>query len=211
MKSLKTLLKTTLATTAACVLSVSAHANLIQNGGFENPNFGGTTWTWYTSSAVDGWDGSNIELWKSGFGGVNSYEGNQHAELNAHPSNNQPFSIFQSFGSDVGQSYDVSFAYRARANNDEVFRFEIDGILNQLISDHVTTGWSVFNASFVAVSSLSTIRFTSVNPLTGTVGNFLDDVQVLASPTPVSEPATLALLGLGLLGLGISRRKLKNA
>jgi hypothetical protein len=31
--------------------------------------------------------------------------------------------------------------------------------------------------------------------------------QVIAEPTSVSEPTTLALLGLGLLGLEFSRRK----
>lgn len=210
MKTLKTLINTSLLA-VACACSFTANANLLTNGGFEDPNFSGSTWTWYTSSAVDGWDGSNIELWKSGFGSVTSFEGNQHAELNAHPSSNQPFSIFQNFGTTVGQSYDVSFAYRARVNNDEEFRFEIDGLINQLINDHTISGWSVFNSSFVANDTDSTIRFTSVVPLTATLGNFLDDVKVVASPTQVAEPATLVLLGLGLAGLGFSRRRMKNA
>lgn len=212
MKTLKTLIKASLLTATIGAFSVSAHANLIVNGGFEQPNFNGTTWTWTPSTNVDGWDGSNIELWKSGFNGVASFDGsNQHAELNAHPYSGQPFNIFQTFSTTVGQSYDVTFAYRARANNSEEFNFGIDGLISEYINDHTTAGWSVYSTSFIANDTNATIRFTSVNPLTQTVGNFIDDVSVVSSPTQVAEPATLALLGLGLAGLGFSRRRMKNA
>lgn len=209
MNIFKKLLNTTLLTATACAFSISANANLLTNGGFENPNVATGTWGWFTSANVPGWNGSNIEIWDN-FSGVSAKEGSQFAELNAHPNNGQAFSIYQTFTTTLGQWYDVSFAYRARSNTNESFNFAVDN-LSWLIDDHTTTGWSVFNNSFQATSNLSTISFTSVTPLTHTVGNFIDDVKVVASPTQVAEPATLALLGLGLAGLGFSRRKLKNA
>ena len=209
MKTITNLVKTSLITVTAGLFAVSANANLLINGSFENPNVTTGNWGWFTSANVPGWNGSNIEIWDN-YGSVSAYEGSQFAELNAHPSNGQPFSIYQSFATTFGQWYDVSFAYRARSNSSESFNLTIDN-LNWLIDDHTTSGWSVFSTSFQATSSSSMISFTSVSPLTGTVGNFLDDVKVQADPTRVAEPATLALLGLGLAGLGFSRRRLKNA
>ena len=204
MKTLKTLINTSLLT-VACACSFSVNANLLTNGSFENPNVATGNWGWFTSANVPGWNGSNIEIWDN-FSGVSAYEGSQFAELNAHPSNGQAFSIFQSFTTTLGQWYDVSFAYQARANDSESFNVAVDN-LSWLIDDHTTNGWSVFSNTFQASSNTTTISFTSVTPLTGTVGNFLDDVKV----TQVAEPATIALLGLGLLGLGSSRRRMKNA
>ncbi len=58
-------------------------------------------------------------------------------------------------------------------------------------------------------SDLSYIMLTGSNPASpkSTVGWGVDDIKVSMGSTPVSAPATFALLGLGLAGLSLMRRK----
>lgn len=187
---------------AGLVLAGSAQANLIVNGGFEDNAVANGGWNYFPSSSVNGWEGSNVEIWHNLFG-IASSEGQQHAELNAHGSNSGNWSIFQNFATVVGQTYDVSFFYRARENNAEAFNFSV-GTLNLLLTDHLVNSWTQFNNSFVATSALTQLRFTSTN--TGTYGNLLDDIQVLARAS-VPEASTLMMFMMGMMGLVLARRK----
>merc|ERR1711915_263939 len=66
--------------------SYSAKAGLI-NSSFEDPFLGNRrTYAQITQDAIPGWKttDSHIEVWANEFGGVPSYEGTQHAEINAH-------------------------------------------------------------------------------------------------------------------------------
>ena len=185
-----------------------AQANLIVNGSFEDTDVANNHWLWYPSAADAGWDGSNIEIWEN-FLGVQSTHGSQFAELNSHSSNDPAFSIFQSFNTKIGFSYDYSFSYRARRNNKEAFNVEIfsqlAGGTPLLMDDHTTKGWSLFKGSFIANAQISKIMFTSVYPKTGTVGNFLDNISVTASvnqnngTVPVPEPSSVLLIALAIL------------
>merc|ERR1711916_161159 len=135
---------------ALTLATAGAQANLIVNGGFETPDIdtvvgerGSTssTWQYYNASEVEGFEGSNIELWNSGFNGVESFEGEQFLELNSHPTPGSAFSIFQEFDTVAGQSYNVSFAYRARANDREMFNVDLSSaggfsLLSENVDDH---------------------------------------------------------------------------
>ncbi|TGN38895.1 PEP-CTERM sorting domain-containing protein [Marinobacter confluentis] len=188
---------------ASLAIAAPASANLIQNGSFENPDIPTGTWDAFDSTGVTGWAGDRIEIWDN-YNGVNAYHESQFAELNADPSDPDGFfSIFQSFSTVDGQWYDLSFAYRARQSDTEEFKVGAAGI-EWSLTDHTTGAWSLFNGSFEATSATTTLMFTSVIPASGTIGNFIDDVRVTAS---VPEPGTLALLALGLAGLGLRRRK----
>jgi hypothetical protein len=187
----------------------SVQANLLVNGGFEQDlGISNGGWSAFNSSAIDGWDGERIEIWNNKAPGA--YEGNQFAELNADPNIGDLFTLYQVFNTVIGQTYDYSFAYRARQNDSEEFNFFVgdSSIVPQdatsfLINDHTTSQWDLFTGSFTALSTESQIFFSSTN--TGTFGNFIDDVNVTAVP----EPGTLALFGLGLAGLCASRRRQK--
>ena len=192
-------------------LSTSANANLLVNGSFEdqtdNGEGGGTGWSYYAANSVPGWDGSNIELWT----GLtpSAFEGSYHAELNAHPQTSGAWSIYQTFTTIIGQTYDVFFAYSARngtsSASDEEFNVTVASN-TWTLNNHVVGSWSTFSQSFIANDTTTTLTFTSVVPLNGTEGNFIDDVRV-----NVPEPSAVALLGLGLLGLGVARKRNKRA
>lgn len=191
---------------AGFLFALSANANLIVNGGFEDNNVAAGNWAYFSSASVNGWDGDNIEIWNQ-FSGVVAPEGQQHAELNAHPFDGSVFSIFQSFATVVGQIYDVSFFYSARVDSNEQFSFSA-GTLSALLNDHVVGSWTQYTGSFVANSSLSTITFSTYDA--GTYGNFLDDVVVTANANVV-ESNPLVMLLIGFAGLILIRRRKAQA
>mgnify|MGYP000542480132 CR=1 FL=1 len=213
MKLLNTILLT--AISSLLVIS-SASANLIVNGSFEDNNVNTNSWKTFLAADVAGWDGSNLEIWDQ-YQQFNAFDGTQYAELNSDAANGQAFSIFQSFATDIGSVYNVSFAYGARSNNNEAFLVDLlsanVNLFSKELTDHTVKSWTEFSFSFVATSTESSLMFTSVTPKTGTVGNFLDNVVVTTNTggntitTQVPEPQSLLLLSLALIGFTASRKK----
>ncbi|KZY28645.1 hypothetical protein A3752_06290 [Oleiphilus sp. HI0081] len=209
MKNLTKLFGSICLTTA---VSMSAQANLIENGSFEDIGneaaLGGygSAATWQIYSSIPNWDASqNVEIWSNNFI-VPADDGIRVLELNAHPGDaNGQFSIFQDFATTAGQAYELSFAGRRRqANSDEAFSVSV-GDLSDSVYNQSWGNWNQYTYQFTATSSLSTLTFTSLDGGRDTTGNIFDDVKV----TAVSEPGTIALFALGLAGLVATRKKMK--
>jgi hypothetical protein len=196
---MKTIAKLSTIITLVCAMAFTANANLITNGGFEDPekNKNGSSRVW-----VPGWTytenggaSRTLEIWKSS----NAFEGNQFLELNGNSSNNLLVQIVDTL---IGNDYIFSFAYRARGNGDEGFTVSIDNgpqSIEQTINID-SKDWLVETIYFRAQDTSTTFSFSSLSGL-GTAVNWIDDVKL------VSTPATLGLFGLVLFGLGLSRRK----
>ncbi|MEP7366258.1 MAG: DUF642 domain-containing protein [Acidobacteriota bacterium] len=189
-------------------------ANLLVNGGFETPVIaggpgylqidfgsepGGFGWTVTTNS---------VDIVENGPYGT-FIEGVQGLDLIGLGSTG---GITQTFATTSGLTYLLLFYYSDNPGNGDPSAATvtiIDGS-NTLLSDSVahslatlgTPDWQVYSATFVATGTSATITFDSI-PGGGSGGIFLDGVSVEQVP----EPATIALMGVGLLGLGVLRRR----
>lgn len=209
------------------------HANLISNGGFEVPALAAGTYQTINSTNDDTTVGFNWEVFYgdvdvahlpvSPFIEYTAYKGNQALDLNG----NNNGAIRQDFATIFGQLYSLSFAYADNPNIDtgeigpSTANIEVTDLINNnslLFSDSIshstsTNGppasadWKLFSRTFTAASTTTRLTFTSTSGSTPSAGIILDDVKVEAVTASVPEPATFALLGLGLIGLGFSRRR----
>jgi len=190
-----------------------ANANLLTNGDFEaNVGLSGSNWGIYQS--IDGWnkfDGPGIEIQRNTI--IAAQSGNQYVELDS----NYNSSMYQEIsGLNVGGEYELSFWYHARTNNGyndngiNVYWGEylpgdvalsIDG-LKQVN----TPGWIEQTVKLVASAETMFLMFAATG-YSNSLGGFIDNVSLTAVP----EPGTLALFGLGLMGLVLARRQQKAA
>jgi hypothetical protein len=208
MKSLTKILAGTFLT---ALIASGSQANLIQNGSFEDIGTSsalggyGSASTWQIYSSIPDWDASqNVEIWSNNFI-VPAYDGNRVLELNAHPGSGGSFSIYQSFATSIGQTYELTFAGRRRqANSDESFSLSV-GDLADSIYNQAWGYWNEYSYAFTATDTNSTLTFTSLDGGSDTTGNIFDDVRVTAVP----EPGSLALIMLGLASLTYTRKKAK--
>jgi hypothetical protein len=205
-----------LAASAAALVPASASAaDLVTNGGFEDPYITNACCNTVPADALPGWkvESGNVNVVNGTFAssaGNLAFAGEQYLDLVGQGGIG---SISQIVSTVAGQAYTLTFAFSHNlfsglASASASFAIEgLNGIITHVGGSNANLNWVTYSGSFVASGSSATLNFTNLTGA-GNEGIFLDAVSISAA---VPEPSVwfTMLLGFGALGgaMRAARRK----
>lgn len=156
--------------------------NLVTNCGFETSDT--TGWAAGGNFAASNFDtGQNSGNYALHFGCIGAY-----------------CTTSQDIATIAGGIYAFSFFFASDGALPNGMIVSFDGVQVLNAPDQGAFGWTEFNYTVAASSSLTTVSFSGFNDPSY---QGIDDVSVVAAP----EPASFLLLGAGMAGLGFLRRR----
>jgi choice-of-anchor C domain-containing protein len=203
--------------------SVGARANLLVDGGFDNPT-SPVGFPFYAEYGPVGGDphyaGTSFDnSWSITVGNVDlvTQTGGWPAAPQSSPyyldlTGNTNGAIQQAFATTIGQKYDLTFYYSNNPGGSPhpaMASVQVGSLSDTIQHDGSTTsdlGWTLYTGFFTATTNSTTLSFAELdNCCNG--GVLLDSVSVDAVP----EPATWAMMILGFAGLGFMAYRRKSS
>jgi len=156
------------------------------NPDFEVSGLNINTWKLVDAGKIDGWDttypDNRIEVWKSGFMGVEAVEGDYFVELNG----NGPSTLYQEIETTPGTVFTWSVSHRGRAGED-VATIGVNSGSETIVLETMKDGndeWGTYTGTYVVPEGQTATRF-SLNAIASaggskSVGNFIDNFSLKA-------------------------------
>jgi len=205
---------------------VPAQAALITNGSFEAPVVPVGSFKNFASgsSLITGWTvvGPGASIINGTFFqeccSFPAEDGSQWLDLTGDGTNSIG-GVEQTVATTAGTQYTLSFWVGNIFDPAGIFgttstvNVRLGGIagasLGTFTNSSTTTGtqvWKLFNINFTATGASATLDFLNADPSNDN-SNGLDNVSLTANANGVPDPGTLSLVGLGIIGLGLIRRR----